>query len=178
MRTFIASMVLVATAHQALQGQQRPARPDADSQAFANLSPELLGLAGRRPGDLQAFADAIVRELLVAAAAKIGEQKLDTEIVSVTLDFKIRALSEGVPSPREINVCWELSSGLQSYVTCVMGGYAPRDAREVSWWCDTLEDALEAAKQRNDQVAAARNLRLLVRLGCVAEERPSFNPRD
>ncbi len=137
-------------------------------ESLTRLSPESLEQGAKTANDLEEFADAIVREVLVAAARKVKEQKLDASSVTVTLEFRVTALPLVVPSPADLNVCWELHGGGRNYYTCAAPIPAPITDRDK---CAYAWRALFDAMRRKDAEAIARYKRQ-VEQACASAKLP------
>jgi hypothetical protein len=102
--TATACLVLVAYADQS-------APTSTDSKAVAEAS----SAAAKRTTSLEVFASGIRQQLLEASAKEAAKGKMDAK---VDLSFRVRTFQRKVPSPLEIDVCWEMCGGLHCYLEC------------------------------------------------------------
>jgi hypothetical protein len=107
------SLVLMLVASNVSSQEKPPAQTDkALAQAMTNSI--------KRTGSLEVFGENVRQQILDAAAKEIAKGNLSP---TVDVKFTVRVIRgvpslPRVPSPAEVNVCWEMCSSLRCYIEC------------------------------------------------------------
>jgi hypothetical protein len=111
---FCCGMVLTLGASPGEAQDSILARPDFKALAAT------LNKSVNRTSSLEVFGESVREQLLNSAARDVAKGSLTSK---VNLTFTVRVirrppLPPRVPSPTEINVCWEMCSSLRCYIEC------------------------------------------------------------
>ena len=110
---FVLALLATTTRTDDAAGQ---AKPDPSSQRVGTIEATLMRSATRADNRSDVGRDLVAQALQIAAA----RFRTDTSTtLTIEVPVVIRVFQHPrVPSPTEIDVCWEMSSGLHEYIEC------------------------------------------------------------